>query len=225
MVSAIIVDDDALFRVGLQMILETQTGVSVLGEAADGEAAVDLVRQRAHEIDVVLMDLNMPGLGGLEATRQIVQEFDTRVLILTTYTESGEASAAIEAGASGFLLKDIEPAALGAAIVSASNGTAVVSPEITRQIVMDRTVRGLTAQQRRKVDSLTERETEVLRLMARGLNNDEIGSELYISDVTVKTHVGRVLRKLSLRDRIQAVVFAYDHGMVTAGRVLDAATA
>lgn len=216
MIRTLIVDDDQLFRTGLRMILESasEAGVSVVGEAADGVEGVSFVA--ANPVDVVLMDLSMPGLDGIEATRRITARGETpRVLVLTTYALDGSVAEAIRAGASGFLLKDTPPDALVAAIASTHNGTAVVSPALTRQLIAEHTTgSGPSTELQHALSELTERETEVLTLIGRGLNNTEIAAELFIAEVTVKTHVGRVLRKLDARDRVQAVVLAYEAGLV-----------
>ncbi|WP_114560596.1 response regulator [Desertihabitans aurantiacus] len=212
----LVVDDDGLFREGIAMILESDPGLRVVAKVADGRAALEHLEQHPGEVDLVLMDVDMPGMDGVETTRRIVAADGPRVLILTTFALDEYAYGAISAGASGFLLKDTSPDALIAAVVSAHNGTAVVSPEMTRQLVSSMVPpgHGPDPQLQEPLAALTERELEVLRLIGLGRNNAEISAELFIAEVTVKTHVGRVLRKLGARDRIQAVVFAHRAGLL-----------
>lgn len=217
MIRVLVVDDDALFRAGIQMILDADDGIEVVDVAPDGQAAVDMVRERPDGIDVVLMDADMPRKDGVEATREIV-EIDAerpRILILTTHTLDEYLYGAILAGASGFLLKDTPPDALLSAISSVHAGTAVVSPEMTGRLLHSMVPSPDVAEEVSHVglDELTAREREVLRLVGLGRNNAEISAELFIAEVTVKTHVGHVLRKLRLRDRIQAVVLAHRLGL------------
>jgi DNA-binding NarL/FixJ family response regulator len=217
MTSVLVADDQALVRDGLRLILEVEDGVEVVGEAADGREAV----ARVHDLapDVVLMDVRMPVLDGLAATRQIVASGGhTRVLMLTTYDEDSYLYEAIRAGASGFLLKDSRREHLVAAIRTVASGEAVLHPELTRRL-LERFVRapapaGVPA----RLASLTPRELDVLGLVARGRTNAEIAERLVLSSTTVKSHVASLLRKLELRDRVQAVVLAYETGLVRPGR-------
>jgi DNA-binding NarL/FixJ family response regulator len=213
----VLVDDQELVRAGFRMVLDAQPDMNVVGEAADGIAAVALVRGTAA--DVVVMDVRMPRLDGIEATRQICKAGDRpRVLMLTTFDLDEYAFAALKAGASGFLLKDVPPEELLFAIRAVHSGDAVVAPSTTRRLI-DRFAPLLpTGADNEPPDlaELTSREREVLTLIAQGLSNTEIAKSLYVSAATVKTHVGRVLAKLGLRDRVQAVVFAYETGLVKA---------
>jgi DNA-binding NarL/FixJ family response regulator len=214
----LIVDDQALVRVGFRLILETEDGVEVVGEAADGEEAIRAVRRLRP--DVVLMDVRMPGLDGLEATRRILAGGDggCRVIMLTTFDVDEYVYAALEAGASGFLLKDVSPEHLTAAVRMVAAGDALLAPSITRRLI-ERFVRRdqAAAAAPRELSALTAREREVLTLMARGMSNAELAEHLHLSEATVKTHVARILSKLDLRDRVQAVVLAYETGLVQPG--------
>lgn len=214
-----IVDDQHLVRAGFRMILEAEEGLEVVGEAGDGIAAVDLVRRTTP--DVVLLDIRMPHRDGIEATRDIVAAgVATRVLILTTFDLDAYVFAALRAGASGFLLKDTPPEQLLAAIRTVAGGEALLDPAVTRRVItafVETVPADLAATAPAALGSLTDREREVLVLLARGRSNAEIAAELVVSETTVKTHVGRVLAKLRLRDRVQAVVYAYEHGVVRAG--------
>jgi DNA-binding NarL/FixJ family response regulator len=213
----ILVDDQELVRTGFRMVLDAQADMSVVGEAGDGEAALALLR--ATTADVVVMDVRMPRLDGVAATRRICQAGDRpRVLMLTTFDLDEYAFAALKAGASGFLLKDVPPEELLFAIRAVDSGDAVVAPSTTRRLI-DRFAPLLptgTAAAPPGLDCLTERELEVLVHVAQGLSNSEIAGRLFVSEATVKTHVGRVLAKLGLRDRVQAVVLAYERGLVRA---------
>ena len=215
MIRVLLVDDQPLLRKGFRMVLESEADLEVAGEAADGvEAIAEASRTRP---DVVLMDIRMPNLDGVEATRRIAP--DAKVLILTTFDLDEYVYEALRAGASGFLLKDVPPEDLVAAIRVVAAGDAVVAPNITRRL-LDRFASSLPTTQPPSptaLDALTERELEVLTLMGRGLSNGEIAAELYLGETTVKTHVGRVLMKLQLRDRVQAVVLAYETGLVRPG--------
>jgi DNA-binding NarL/FixJ family response regulator len=218
-VRILLVDDQELLRVGFRMVLEAQPGLEVAGEAANGDEAVALVADL--DPDVVLMDVRMPGIDGVEATRRIVAAGSrSRVIILTTFDIDEYAYAALRAGASGFLLKDAPPADLVSAIRAVASGDAVVAPSTTRRLlatVVDQLPDPLKPEARTAhpaLQTLTAREHEVLAAVARGLSNAEIAAELVLSDATVKTHVGRILAKLALRDRVQIVVFAYEHGLV-----------
>jgi DNA-binding NarL/FixJ family response regulator len=217
-----LVDDQELLRTGFRMILEAQQDMSVVGEAADGLDA--LAKLAATPVDVVLMDVRMPRLDGVETTRRLLAagagQGVPRVLILTTFDLDEYAFAAIKAGASGFLLKDVPPAELLTAIRAVHSGDAVVAPSTTRRL-LDRFAPLLPAGEvvpPPSVAGLTDREREVLILIAQGLSNSEIATRLVLSEATVKTHVGRILMKLGLRDRVQAVVLAYETGLVRPAR-------
>jgi DNA-binding NarL/FixJ family response regulator len=215
----ILVDDQELVRAGFRMVLDAQPDMRVVGEAGDGLAAIDLAR-RLHA-DVMIMDARMPRLDGVEATRRIRQNGDLpRVLMLTTFDLDEYAFAALKAGASGFLLKDVPPEELLFAIRAVHSGDSVVAPSTTRRLI-DQFAALLPGGDQAEPDQLaelTDREREVLTLVAQGLSNAEIAQRLFVSEATVKTHVGRVLAKLGLRDRVQAVVYAYEHGLVRAGQ-------
>jgi DNA-binding NarL/FixJ family response regulator len=214
----VIADDQQLVRAGFRMILDAEPGFAVVGEAADGVAAVNLVTR--EEPDVVLMDVRMPHLDGIEATRQITASgVATRVLVVTTFDVDEYVARAVRAGASGFLLKDTPPDELLRAIAVVARGDALLAPSSTRQLI-EQYVHGTAAplaDGEGVVASLTDREREVLGLLARGMSNAEIADELVLGETTVKTHVGRVLAKLDVRDRVQAVVWAYEHGVVRPG--------
>jgi DNA-binding NarL/FixJ family response regulator len=220
-ISVLLADDQSLLRRGFRMILEAEGDLSVAAEAGTGEEAVEAARR--HTPDVVLMDIRMPGTDGIEATRQIVAAGSrARVLVLTTFDLDEYAFGALRAGASGFLLKDVRPAELVAAIRTVAAGDAVVAPRVTRRL-LEEYARSLplTAAQRvqryPRLGDLTEREREVLVAVARGLSNAEIAASLYVSEATVKSHVGRILAKLGLRDRVQVVVLAYEAGLIQPG--------
>jgi len=219
LIRIILVDDQELVRTGFRMVLDAQPDMQVVGEAADGTAAIDLAR-RLHA-DVMIMDARMPRLDGVDATRQIRQEGDLpRVLMLTTFDLDEYAFAALKAGASGFLLKDVPPEDLLFAIRAVHSGDSVVAPSTTRRLI-DQFAALLPGGEQpapSELAELTDREREVLALVAQGLSNGEIARHLFVSEATVKTHVGRVLAKLDLRDRVQAVVYAYEHGLVRAGQ-------
>ena len=220
----LIADDQGLVRAGFRMILESQPDIEVVAEAADGEAAVRLARR--HRPDVVLMDVRMPGLDGLEATRRLLDAGESggaavvppRVVILTTFDLDEYVYAALQSGASGFLLKDVSPEHLVGAVRTVAIGDALLAPSITRRLV-ERFARPQAALDAAPaaLASLTARETEVFRLVARGMSNAEIAAELIVTEGTVKTHVAGILGKLGLRNRAQAVVFAYESGIVRAG--------
>ena len=214
-----IVDDQALVRAGFRMVLDAEPDIEVVAECADGQAALDALPGR--EVDVVLMDIRMPRLDGIEATRQVVARAEPpKVLVLTTFDLDEYVYAALRGGAAGFLLKDAGPSELLAAIRAVHTGDAVVAPGPTRRL-LDRflpllpSTAGPTALGR--LDVLTEREREVLEAVGRGLNNTEIAAALFVAEATVKTHIGRVLAKLGLRDRVQMVVLAYETGLVRIG--------
>ncbi len=216
MISVVLTDDQALVRTGFRMILENSGDMRVVGEAGDGGAAVSLVRE--HKPDVVLMDVRMPEVDGVEATRRIVAlGLETRVLVLTTFDLDEYVYAALRAGASGFLLKDTLAPDLLSAIRAVVRGDTIVAPSVTRRLLERYVGTGSAAGPDLALDLLTEREREVLGLIARGLSNAEIAAGLYLSEGTVKTHVSRILAKLGLRDRVQAVVYAYESGLVRAG--------
>jgi DNA-binding NarL/FixJ family response regulator len=218
-VSVLIADDQALVRAGFRSILEAQPGIKVVGEAADGRDAVALARNR-HP-DVVLMDIQMPDIDGLEATRRIVEGADPHdsiaVLMLTTFDLNEYVYEALRAGASGFLLKDVPPEDLVAAVRVVAAGDGLIAPTITKRLIEQFARSAPPTTPPEGLDELTPREVEVLTLIARGLSNGEIADELVISAATVKTHVKRVLSKLGARDRVQAVVAAYEAGLVTPG--------
>lgn len=214
-ISILLVDDQELLRVGFRMVLDAQDDLEVLGEAGDGEEAVRRVLELSP--DVVLMDVRMPGTDGVQATSQIVScGSQSRVIILTTFDLDEYAHAALRAGASGFLLKDAPPTDLISAIRAVASGDAVVAPSTTRRLlssIADR-LPGAGAGHHPDLELLTPREREVMLAVARGLSNAEIAGALVLSEATVKSHVGRILAKLKLRDRVQIVIFAYDNGLV-----------
>ena len=215
--TVVIADDQPMVRAGLRSLLEGEDGVAVVAEAVDGEQALQLVRR--HRPDVVLMDIRMPNLDGLEATRRLVAESSpTRVLVLTTFDLDEYVFDALRAGASGFLLKDATAEELIAAVRTLAAGDAILAPAVTRRVIeafgaVPRADPRLAG----RLDVLSPREVEVLRLLARGLSNAEIARELFVSDATAKTHVSNVLAKLGLRDRVQAVIFAYETGVMPRG--------
>jgi DNA-binding NarL/FixJ family response regulator len=216
-VTVLIADDQALVRAGFRTILEAQPGIKVVGEAADGRDAVDIVRKRHPR--VVLMDIQMPDLDGLEATRRIIAEGDdeTAVLMLTTFDLNEYVYDALRAGASGFLLKDVLPEDLIAAVRVVARGDGLIAPTLTKRLIEQFARTAPPSRPPAELAELTPREVEVLTLIARGMSNGEIAAELVLSEATVKTHVKHVLAKLSARDRVQAVVFAYDAGLVSPG--------
>lgn len=215
-IRVVLVDDHALMRQGISTILSVQAGLEVVGEAASGEEALELVPGLAP--DVVCMDVEMPGIGGLEATRRLVDDptVTARILVLTTFEREDYLLAALEAGASGFVLKNARPETLVDGIRAVAAGEALLSPEVTRAVIERAVAAGRRGAPAAAVipDQLTERELDVLRLLARGLSNDEIADELVVGRATVKTHVSNVLMKLQLRDRVQAVAYAYRSGLV-----------
>lgn len=214
-IRVVLVDDQELMRVGFRMVLGAQSDIDVVAEAGDGERAVRLAEQ--HRPDVVLMDVRMPVLDGVEATRRIVAAGTARVLVMTTFDLDEYVYSALRGGASGFMLKDTPPDELVFALRSVASGDAVVSPSVTRRL-LDRFVdSGSAPRDTTVLEVLTEREREVLALVARGMSNTEIAGRLYLSEATVKTHVGRILTKLDLRDRVQAVVLAYETGLARPG--------
>ena len=213
-IRVLIVDAQALVRSGFRMILESRDDLEVVGEAGDGEQAIRLAGQTRP--DVVLMDVRMPGLDGVAATARLTAVADPpKVIILTTYDLEEPLYAALRAGASGFLLKDVRPADLVEAIRVVAGGDALLAPTATRRLLDRFLVTDVTPAARSgSLDRLTEREREVLTLLARGASNAEIADRLTVAEATVKTHVSAVLRKLEVRDRVQAVVLAYDLGLV-----------
>jgi DNA-binding NarL/FixJ family response regulator len=213
-IRVLLADDQTLVRTGFRAILGAERDIEVVAEAADGREAIEQAALR--RVDVVLMDIQMPGTDGIEATRQIVGT-GPRVLILTTFDVDELVYAALRAGASGFLLKDAPADQLLAAIRVVAKGDALIDPVITRRLIADFAQRPPHRERPAELGELTDREVEVLRLIARGLSNAEIAQTLFVGEATVKTHVGRVLQKLDLRDRVQAVVFAYECGLVAAG--------
>ena len=220
-VSVLLADDQPLLRRGFRMILEAEDDLIVVGEAGDGEEAIQLAQR--HTPDVALMDIRMPGTDGIEATQRITAAGPLpKVLVLTTFDLDEYAFGALRAGASGFLLKDVRPGELVAAIRTVAAGDAVVSPRVTRRLLEEfAQVLPVPANQREprfpQLSTLTDREREVLVAVARGLSNTEIAATLFVSEATVKSHVGRILAKLALRDRVQIVVLAYEAGLIQPG--------
>jgi DNA-binding NarL/FixJ family response regulator len=211
-IRTLVADDQALVRSGFRMILDAREDIEVVGEASDGAEAVELARRL--DPDVIRMDVRMPRVDGVEATRRLAAAgARARVLILTTFDLDDYVHEAIRAGASGFLLKDVEPAQLVDAVRVIARGEALLAPTVTRRL-LDRFARSLPDKPPPSLEGLTSRELEILRLVATGKSNAEIADELVVTEATVKTHVSSILRKLQLRDRVQAVVLAYDAGLV-----------
>jgi DNA-binding NarL/FixJ family response regulator len=217
-IHVLIVDDQALVRMGLRMVLQSDDGITVVGEAADGDTAMSMTR--ALHPDVVLLDIQMPGMNGLEATAHLTAELpDSKVLIMTTFDRDDYVYSALRSGASGFLLKDADPPTMIAAVRAVAAGDAVVAPAITRRL-LERFAGQLPSADRPHparhpgLDGLTPREREVLELVGKGLSNAEIAHELYVSPATAKSHVGSMLSKLQLRDRVHLVILAYETGLV-----------
>ncbi len=217
MISVVIADDQELVREGLRMMLDAEPDLVVVGEAGDGNEALAAVRR--HDPDVLVMDIRMPDLDGIEATRRLVAAGGrARVLVLTTFDLDEYVYQAMKAGASGFLLKDANREQLATAVRTIARGESLLAPAITRRLIEDFCQRPPpTAGLPDAVAHLSERELDVLRLLARGLSNAEIAANLYLSDTTVKSHVARILAKLNLRDRVQTVVFAYETGVIRPG--------
>ena len=213
----LIADDQHLVRSGFRMILESEEGLEVVAEAGDGHEAVSAARRLRP--DVALVDLRMPAMDGIAATAAIVgdQDLTTRVLVVTTFDTDDHVYAALRAGASGFLLKDAPPEELAAAVRVIAQGEALLAPSVTRRVIEEFARVSRDPGARAALSDLTERELDVLRLVARGLSNSEIAQELVIGETTVKTHVGNILMKLDVRDRAQAVVAAYESGLVLPG--------
>src|SRR3954466_7480766 len=219
MIRIVLADDQALVRAGFRALLNAQDDIEVVGEAADGTEAIAAARE--HKPDVMLMDIRMPGLDGLEATRQISSApdlADVHILILTTFEEDEYVFEAIRVGASGFLVKDTEPVELVRAVRVVAGGDALLSPGVTKRLLERISGQLREAPDTTQLGVITEREREVLALVGQGLTNDEIGKTLFLSPLTAKTHVSRIMSKLGARDRVQLVVIAYETGLVHAGR-------
>jgi DNA-binding NarL/FixJ family response regulator len=215
-VRVLIVDDDDLMRAGLRSVLASDESVEVVGEAADGRAALETTR--TSRPDVVLMDVRMPDLDGIAATRELLATSpDVKVVMLTTFEEDDYIFGALNAGASGFLLKRTRPEELIAGIRTVADGDSLLSPSVTRRVIDRMARQPAPAASSKRLGKLTPREREVLELVARGLSNGEIASTFVIEESTVKTHVKRILSKLGLRDRVQAVIFAYESGLTRPG--------
>ncbi len=216
-IRVLVVDDQALVRAGFVMILETEPGIEVVGEAEDGAVAVEMAAEL--DPDVVMMDIRMPGTDGLEATRMIRQHSESppRVLMLTTFDLDDYVYEALRNGASGFLLKDTPPDELVSAIRVIAAGDALLAPSVTTRLIEEFAKRPTRPEPPDGLGELTERETEVLRHLARGMSNSEVAEALFVSETTVKSHISHILAKLGLRDRVQAVVVAYESGLVTPG--------
>ena len=215
MIRIVLADDEPLIRGGLRALLEAEDDMRVVAECDDGAAAVDAVR--LHRPDVAVLDVRMPGVDGIEATRRLAGS-GARILMLTTFDGDEHVFAALQAGAAGFLTKDTTPDRLVEGVRIVARGDQLLAPAITRLLIAEKIQRFQPeGDAGRRVDELTEREKEVLLLVARGLSNRDIGDDLHLSEATVKTHITRVLAKLGLQSRTQAVVFAYEHGLVTPG--------
>lgn len=216
-ISVVLADDQAMVRAGLRMILEAEDDLEVVGEASDGEQALAITRRL--QPDVVLMDIQMPKMDGLEATRRVGQEAGvrSRVVVLTTFERDDYVFEALRAGASGFLLKNAPPEELVHAVRIVAAGDALLAPSITRRVIAEYAQRPAPPKHNPCLGRLTEREAQVLRLLATGKSNAELATQLYLGEGTIKTHVSHLLAKLGLRDRVQAVVFAYESGLVEPG--------
>lgn len=218
MISVLLADDQALVRAGFSALLDAQDDIEVAAEADDGEAAVRLAK--SHVPDVVLMDIRMPGLDGLSATREIAadaQLSSVRIVILTTFELDEYVFEALRVGASGFLVKDTEPVELIRAVRAVASGEALLSPSVTRRLIAEFATRAKEPARSPELHELTDREREVMALVAEGLSNDEIAQRLFVSPATAKTHVSRAMIKLNARDRAQLVVLAYESGLVRPG--------
>ena len=217
MIRVVVADDETLFRSGLAMIVQAQDDLEMVAEANDGHEAVEAVRR--HRPDVVLMDIQMPVLDGIKATKEIVrQELPTRVLILTTFGIDRNVYAALRGGASGFLLKTVPPSQLVEGVRVVAGGEMLLAPGITRRLIEQLVQRPVAGASDPRLSNLTEREAQVLTLVGQGLSNAEIAAHLHLSVPTVKTHIGHLLAKTRVRDRVQAVVLAYETGLVVPGR-------
>jgi DNA-binding NarL/FixJ family response regulator len=216
--TVLLADDQSMVRTGFRMILESEPDIEVVGEAADGEQAAAATRRLRP--DVVLMDIQMPGGDGLQATRRITENPDlaSRVVILTTFERDDYVFEALQAGASGFLLKNAPPEGLVDAVRLVAAGDALLAPSVTRRIIEQFARRPVDPEVRARMESLTQREREVLVMLARGMSNSELATELFVTEGTIKTHLSSLLAKLGLRDRVQAVVLAYESGLVAPGR-------
>jgi DNA-binding NarL/FixJ family response regulator len=211
-ITVLLADDQAMVRTGFRLILESEPDIKVVGEAGNGEHAVELARRLRP--DVVLMDIQMPRMDGLEATRLLAHENGaSRIVILTTFEQDDYVFQALQAGASGFLLKNAPPEELVHAVQTIAAGNALLAPSITRRVIAGYVKQTQRPQNPAVLDRLTDRESEVLRLVATGMSNSEIAAELFLGEGTIKTHVSHLLAKLDLRDRVQAVVFAYENGL------------
>ena len=218
MIRVLLADDQELVRAGFRALLAAQTDIDVVAEAGDGEQAVRLARE--HRPDVVLMDIRMPGTDGIAATRTIAadpQLSDVHIVILATFELDEYVFEAVRAGASGFLVKNTKPAELVLAVRTVAEGNALLSPSVTRRLIREFAARTRQAPRWPSLDALTDREREVMALVAQGLTNDEIAQRLFVSPLTAKTHVSRAMAKLGARDRIQLVVIAYESGLVRPG--------
>ena len=214
-IRVVIADDQPLIRAGFSMVLAAEDHLQLVGEASNGQEAIDAVR--THQPDVVLMDIRMPVLSGLDATAALSEQSDVAVLVMTTFDSDENVYAALGAGASGFLLKDTAPDDLVTAIEVVARGEALISPRVTKRLIMTFADMPAQVDHSDRLSQLTERESDVLLLLAAGLSNAEIAEKLFVGETTVKTHVSRILMKLSVRDRVQAVIAAYETGLVQPG--------